>query len=326
MASAPPQPAPLAGGALALVALALALGTFMQVLDTTIANVSLPTIAGNLGVSSDLSTWIVTAFAVANGVAVPLTGWLMGRFGVVRTFCVSVFLFTIASFLCGIAWDLPGLGLASRPAGFDYSWTGLGRFCVAAVDALELDSFHLVVHDIGGPVGFELAAAMPERIASLTVLDTIVEVDTFRRPPVMEPFAWRGVGPLYVKTLTKRGVRLRMRLQGIEDSTSVPGEEVDAYVDLLRGDDGGAAFLQIMRSFERTPAKRERYVGALRDVPYPVQVVWGENDPALTLSGPGEAARRAAGLETIHRLPAKHFLQEDQAPAIAELVAQISRR
>jgi len=103
------QPAPLAGGALALTAFALALGTFMQVLDTTIANVSLPTIAGNLGVSADNSTWIVTAFAVANGVAVPLTGWLMGRFGVVRTFCTSVILFTIASFLCGIAWNLPSL-------------------------------------------------------------------------------------------------------------------------------------------------------------------------------------------------------------------------
>src|ERR1700740_736482 len=102
-------PAPLKGGALALVAFALALGTFMQVLDSTIANVSLPTIAGNLGVSSDNSTWIVTAFAVANGIAVPLTGWLMGRFGVVRTFCMSVLLFTIASFLCGTAWDLPSL-------------------------------------------------------------------------------------------------------------------------------------------------------------------------------------------------------------------------
>ena len=108
-APASAQAAPLAGGALALTAVALALGTFMQVLDSTIANVSLPTIAGNLGVSSDNSTWIVTAFAVANGVAVPLTGWLMGRFGVVRTFCTSVLLFTIASFLCGIAWNLPSL-------------------------------------------------------------------------------------------------------------------------------------------------------------------------------------------------------------------------
>jgi DHA2 family multidrug resistance protein len=102
-------PPPLAGGALAITALALALGTFMQVLDTTIANVSLPTIAGNLGESSDTGTWVITSFAVANGVALPLTGWLMGRYGVVRTFVASVVLFSIASFLCGIAWDLNSL-------------------------------------------------------------------------------------------------------------------------------------------------------------------------------------------------------------------------
>src|SRR5215469_12463911 len=101
--------APLKGGQLAVTALALAAGTFMQVLDSTIANVSLPTIAGNLGVSADQGTWVITAFAVANGIGVPLTGWLMGRYGVVRTFCFSVLAFTVASFLCGVAWSLPSL-------------------------------------------------------------------------------------------------------------------------------------------------------------------------------------------------------------------------
>jgi len=103
------QMKPLGGGALALTALGLALGTFMQVLDSTIANVSLPTIAGNLGTSTDQGTWVITAFAVANGIGVPLTGWLMGRYGVVRTFTFSVLAFTVASLLCGIAWSLPSL-------------------------------------------------------------------------------------------------------------------------------------------------------------------------------------------------------------------------
>jgi DHA2 family multidrug resistance protein len=89
--------------------IALALATFMQVLDTTIANVSIPTISGYLGVSSDQGTWIITSFAVANGVSVPLTGWLMRRFGVVRTFALSVLLFTVASFLCGIAENMTEL-------------------------------------------------------------------------------------------------------------------------------------------------------------------------------------------------------------------------
>ena len=102
-------PKPLAGVQLAVTSIALALGTFMQVLDTTIANVSLPTIAGNLGASTDQGTWVITSFAVSNGVSVPLTGWLMQRYGVVKTFVVSVLLFTLASFLCGIAWSLPTL-------------------------------------------------------------------------------------------------------------------------------------------------------------------------------------------------------------------------
>ena len=102
-------PKPLGGMALGVTAFALALGTFMQVLDSAIANVSLPTIAGNLGASTDDATWVITAFAAANGITVPLTGWLMGRFGVVRTFVVSLGLFTIASFLCGVATSLPML-------------------------------------------------------------------------------------------------------------------------------------------------------------------------------------------------------------------------
>lgn len=97
------------GGALAITSLALSLGTFMQVLDMTIANVSIPTIAGNLGASADQGTWVITSFAVANGISVPLTGWLMQRFGIVRTFVAAVLAFTTASLLCGLAWNLPSL-------------------------------------------------------------------------------------------------------------------------------------------------------------------------------------------------------------------------
>jgi DHA2 family multidrug resistance protein len=102
-------PPPMTGAGLTITAIALALGTFMQVLDSTIANVSIPTIAGNLGVSASQGTWVITSFAVANGVSVPLTGWLIGRYGIVKTFVGAVIMFTIASFLCGISWNLPSL-------------------------------------------------------------------------------------------------------------------------------------------------------------------------------------------------------------------------
>jgi DHA2 family multidrug resistance protein len=103
------QERPLTGGLLAVTAFALALGTFTQVLDTTIANVSLPTIAGDLGASTDQSTWIITSFVVANGIGVPLTGWLMNRYGVVKVFVLSMLGFTFASLLCGLAWSLESL-------------------------------------------------------------------------------------------------------------------------------------------------------------------------------------------------------------------------
>lgn len=227
--------------------------------------------------------------------------------------------------LRGVAFDLPGLGLAARPEDFDYSWSGLGRYCVAAVEELGLERFHLVVHDVGGPVGFELAAALPERVASLTILNTLIEADTFKRPWSMEPFAKPRVGELYLKSLVKPAFRALMALQGVNDRRAVPGEEIDAYVDLLKRGDGGRAFLKIMRGFERTIAKADLYRGVVSSDEYPVQVVWGENDPALKIGVHGVAAQRIAGVETIHRTPGKHFLQEDCAPQIAERVLAIAR-
>jgi pimeloyl-ACP methyl ester carboxylesterase len=115
-----------------------------------------------------------------------------------------------------------------------------------------------------------------------------------------------------------------MRLQGVADMKAVTRAELDAYVDLLREGDGGRAFLRIMRGFERTLEKQRLYEGVLRDRPYPVQVIWGAEDPALKLAVHGEIARRAARLEEIQTLPAKHFLQEDQAPALAERVVRFA--
>jgi haloalkane dehalogenase len=227
--------------------------------------------------------------------------------------------------LRGIAFDLPGLGLAERPAAFDYTWTGLGRFASAAVDGLDLDRFHLVVHDIGGPVGFELAAGNPGRVASLTVMNSPVEVDRFRRPWVMKPFAVKGLGEASLRLLKPPIFRWLMRRQGVADFSKITTAELDAYLVLLRRADQGRAFLKIMRGFELTRAKRDLYVGLLGSRAFPVQIIWGKADPALKLSTFGEIARRAAGVEHIHQLPGKHFLQEDHSPALAELITAQAR-
>ena len=97
---------PLQGGALAMLTLVLSLATFMLVLDSTIANVAIPTIAGDLGASSSQGTWVITSFGVANAISIPITGWLAKRFGEVRLFLIATLLFVLASWLCGIAHSL----------------------------------------------------------------------------------------------------------------------------------------------------------------------------------------------------------------------------
>jgi len=104
---ASPAAAPLSGATLALGTIALSLATFMNVLDTSIANVSIPAMAGDLGVSPDQGTWVITSFGVANAISLPLTGWLTQRYGQVKLFVTSVLLFVVASFLCGLAPTLP---------------------------------------------------------------------------------------------------------------------------------------------------------------------------------------------------------------------------
>ncbi|MBN3854403.1 MULTISPECIES: DHA2 family efflux MFS transporter permease subunit [unclassified Paraburkholderia] len=116
------EPRPLSGGTLALLTVGLALGTFMEVLDTSIANVAVPTISGNLGVANSEGTWVISSYSVASAIAVPLTGWLARRVGEVRLFTLSVLLFTIASAACGFASNFETLiafrlvqGLVSGP-------------------------------------------------------------------------------------------------------------------------------------------------------------------------------------------------------------------
>ncbi|RQS06136.1 DHA2 family efflux MFS transporter permease subunit [Burkholderia sp. Bp8998] len=111
--STQPAPPPLTGGKLVLATLAVALATFMNVLDSSIANVAIPTISGNLGVSVDEGTWVITLFSAANAVAIPLTGWLTQRVGQIRLFVAAIVLFVFSSWLCGVAPNLLVL-LAAR--------------------------------------------------------------------------------------------------------------------------------------------------------------------------------------------------------------------
>src|SRR6202050_5254669 len=92
-----------------LIAVVVALAAFMEVLDTTIANVALPYMAGSLGASNDQSTWVLTSYLVSNAIVLPISGWLSNAFGRKRFFMSCLVVFTISSLLCGIAPSLSAI-------------------------------------------------------------------------------------------------------------------------------------------------------------------------------------------------------------------------
>ena len=113
---------PLRGGALVLLSLAIGVSSFMEILDMTIVNVSVPAISGSLGVSPSEGTWAISSYLLAAAVVQPLAGWIGRRFGEVRTFVISNLLFIIFSMICGLATTMPMLivarlmqGLVSGP-------------------------------------------------------------------------------------------------------------------------------------------------------------------------------------------------------------------
>jgi DHA2 family multidrug resistance protein len=150
----------LTGGALLGAGFILAFANFMVVLDMTIANVSVPNIAGGLGVSANQGTWVITSYAVAEAITVPLTGWLAQRFGAVRTFVTAMAFFGLVSALCGVAHSLGVLvvfrvlqGLAGGPM-MPLSQTLLLRVFPKeqAGKAMGLWAMTTVVGPIAGPI------------------------------------------------------------------------------------------------------------------------------------------------------------------------------
>ena len=219
-----------------------------------------------------------------------------------------------------IAFDFPGLGLADRPERFDYSWSGLARWLGEAIDALELDRFHLVVHDIGGPIGCEWAVRNPSRLLSLTALNTDLGPADFRPPWVMRPFRVRGLGELWLRATPSWLYAALFRQQALGDRSAMSTAEIHAYRELLLRVDRGRAFLKIMRGFELTQEKQELLWDGLAAHPYPARIIWGKDDPALGLDHM-VGVQRVLGVEDPVLLPAKHYLQEDQAEAVAYTIA-----
>jgi DHA2 family multidrug resistance protein len=118
-----------------LITIAVMMAVFMEVLDTSIANIALPHIAGSLSATPEEATWVLTSYLVSNAIVLPMTGWLGNYFGRKRVLVACIFAFTMASALCGLAWDLPTLIIARIFQGIG------GGAMVPLAQAIMLESF-----------------------------------------------------------------------------------------------------------------------------------------------------------------------------------------
>jgi haloalkane dehalogenase len=163
----------------------------------------------------------------------------------------------------------------------------------------------------------------PDQVLSITALDTVVDVAAFSPPWPMRPFLVPGVGEAWLALMRRRTWRWLFRREGIADRGAVTSAEIDAYLTLMKRQDGGRAFLRIMRGFELSVQKQGFFRDGLAARPqYPTKVVWGDRDRMLT-----EARRRRVldvlGSDDPVLVPARHFLQEDQAPAVVAAIASL---
>jgi len=198
-------------------------------------------------------------------------------------------------------------------------------FLAEAAKELGLEKFHLVVHDIGGPIGFALAARNKEKILSLTILNTWIDVTKFKKPLPMRPFEKPVLGEAQLALLNHLTWPVMMNTLGVEDKDAISKEETNVYVDMLKMVDEGKAFLKIMRSFDDSEEFRDLCYKAVQNVPYPIQAIWGAEDPALDYDRYGEEIKKVAGLEQVHKVKARHFLQEEKWEEVALRIDELIR-
>ncbi len=226
--------------------------------------------------------------------------------------------------LRAIAIDLPGLGLSERPEDFNYIFSNFGRFCNRFLDELKIDEVHLLIHDIGTPIGLSMADQNSSRIRSITVLNSMLDVEHFVKPLAMRPFEKLVLGEAALAMLTPSTFPLMMKTAGVVNDDVISKEEMAAYIHLLKKEDGGKAFLKIMRSFEQTKEFTEACYRAWKNPAYPVQLIWGDKDPFLTWEEKGREFEEARPVVPVTKVESKHFLQEEAYETIAAKVKELA--
>jgi len=211
-----------------------------------------------------------------------------------------------------IAFDFPGMGLSDKPECFDYTWEGLKDAMKEIIDALEIpEKLHIVLHDIGGPIAAWFCAENIEKIASITILDTLLNVVKFRKPTPMWMFEYYGLRRFVLVTLLGSPTiwRQAMVLFGaVHNGKHFTKQDAEAWIYLLKNKNGSESFLKIMAGFVQTQELEDTIVNGLQEVP--IQIVWGKHETSISKSQLKFIQAKFPVKQT-NFVSGGHFLQED---------------
>ncbi len=228
--------------------------------------------------------------------------------------------------LRAVAFDLPGLGLSEKgTAAGAYDWHALSAAIEPLVDALGLRDLHLVIHDIGGPIGAEWAMTHPARVRSLTIMNTILDPGRFSPPFPMWLFRLPALRHLAIGTLTPFVFTRLMRVEGVYDRAAISAAVGEAYFELLVRDGGRRSFLDVMAGFDLTAAFGDRLRAGIAALGAPTQIVWGAHEIAIPVAQL-DYVRATFPIEEEHLVPGRHFPQEDCAAQCARVIAAFAKR
>jgi pimeloyl-ACP methyl ester carboxylesterase len=188
-----------------------------------------------------------------------------------------------------------------------------------------LNEVHLLIHDIGAPIGLSMAAQDSNRIKSITVLNAMLDVEHFVKPLPMRPFEKSLLGEAELAMLTPVTFPLMMKAACVVNSDAIIHQETGAFIHLLKREDGGKAFLKIMLNFEQTKEFSESCYRAWQNTTYLVQLIWGDKDPFLTWEEKGKEFEEARLGVAVTKVNSKHFLQEEAFDVIAMKVKKLIR-
>jgi pimeloyl-ACP methyl ester carboxylesterase len=229
-----------------------------------------------------------------------------------------------------IAWDLYGFGLSDKPQDRKrYRFPEFERFLGKFIDALGIERAHLVCHDVGGPFTIGYAVHNPQRVATLTVLDTTIFLRDFRIPgpvllSILTPLAVQRVlptgGPL-------SGIMLRyMQWKALYDPEALSGPEGEAWIELISREDGMVTLARTLKSYRVVLPYLLHLQQELRRFDPPTLVLWGKHDPFCTLPTAARFMQRIPDSELQVISDAAHFIQEDAPGETSERILDFIQR